>query len=120
MPDAAEGLELIFDRPGDLVGHTLGASAGVGDDDRDGGQVDVGGQIERQGGVGQGADDEPQQHEHEDEDRLADGGVGDRIAAQFWFGWCGHSLLFQLCIDSGSNELYNACSITTSTIKHNQ
>jgi hypothetical protein len=58
-----------------LIGHALGAGAGVEDRHRHHGHIDVGQQVDRRAAEGQQPKGDNRQHHHGDEDRLTDGDI---------------------------------------------
>ena len=75
MFDAADGVDDLFNRFGDLLDHTVRAGTGITDGHRDNRDVDFGEQIDWDARIRKDAKGNRQQHQHRDEHRLSDSGI---------------------------------------------
>ena len=75
----ADGVDRVLHLLGDFGFDLLGRSAGVGDDHDDGGDIDLGKQIDAEREVGKDADHHQRQNQHGGEDRAADAELGECV-----------------------------------------
>src|ERR1035441_7184283 len=105
----ADGVDRVFHLLGDFGFDLLGGSAGVDDGHDDGGDIDLGEQVDAEREVGKNADHDQRENQHGGEDGAADAKLGECMhglpclhpsaVEELVQGACGHGLVAGESVD---------------------